>query len=1318
MVLFCHQQKHFMCVQCAQTYIVRAATRTSEDSQFKQEPRCPFCRSDLDFEKIFAELCTRIVNHADEDATQSFTLQNMLQLMQTLTHNRHLLLYALITTNAYQFLPMQTIQTFALEQYDDDDFLMYEEDGESLRYAVYRTPDNANDDSGPDEWETPANAASAAMMHAFLNKKPAIMRFLCENFQFQKPLMEIDDETRIVLGLADVFKMFCNKTNDGRLRILQELLIDFKFDYDDNNSENSSTLLHYASKQGYVDVVWELIHDGAIHNPQDIHDLEPAHYAVQGGYHGIARILFDEYTNLERQEALKFAVKVGHLGTVQMLVETYAVDPARTLTNGYSLLHAAASYGHVDLIQFLVGTCGLDVNIYRKFDIDEETPLHIAVKYEKLAAVRVLSEELNANVMPVVTNKQPLQPLHLAAEKGNTDILRMLVRCKADVNALSAKMKTPLYYACDAGKTESVVVLVRELGVDANAKCDFKPDMSDTESHFARNWSTNWYRSTFLDTPLSIAVHNTTCNLTMVKALIEKCNVQPDFENGIKALMAAAPCEKALEIQIYLINKLKIDLNWFGDCKYLNGKNTIFCQLLSRHSASRRKGSASALVQQCGADPNVPDRKGETALMFAVRKHNEDLALELLKDCGADPHVTNLRGNQAIHVAAMKGYMQMIELLLKNTNVDVNVMNAEGDAILHLVAKSCRFDDSKILIDNYGVDVDLENRQGDTFLHLAMSDCDSDVDWIRHLIFERNATLNVTNKNGDTILHAAALHGNWKACDYLLGPTLVYPKFEIACRNNQSERPLHAAAKGKTPGSVATLIHLCQNHEADPELKDNAGRTPLMVAAVHGNNASVNALVHSCNADVHAKDNQGWTALFYAAHSGKVSTILELLDNCGANDPSHTGLAHQSRNGKTAIFVAASNGQTDAMMVLLAHGTNPSQIDYTKVGSSDDEDARNEERLNQPVSPRPARARANAETPSSLGCTPVWAAASNGHINTVRILVRKFGVEAAIPNYDGETALHAAAKGGHVDMVSVLLLEFDMDVNARSNTGQTPLHYAAQNHHYHLVFSLLSMHGANVNAVDNSGQTILFYNLDPQHMHTLVSEFNIDAEIENAQGYTALQECVMDENILQVQGLISECFAEVNVFNVTTYSPLSLAIMRNNTEIAQLLLDQSNADVNLESSEEGVSPLHLAAQHGGTEMLRLLVNAGADAQCRDIHENTPMFYAVRNTTNAQRRVLEYLLRLRDVDVNMRNRAGETAILVAVKQGTLQALNILCEHGANLGLTYENGETLRDHAARRGLEYLNAVERAFEIQRVSRHNGLSLETMKMLGQFRN
>lgn len=58
--------------------------------------------------------------------------------------------------------------------------------------------------------------------------------------------------------------------------------------------------------------------------------------------------------------------------------------------NGYTPMHAAASYGHIDLLKYLVSVGG-DVNLK---DADGDTPLH-AVEDVKTAATLV--EEMNAN---------------------------------------------------------------------------------------------------------------------------------------------------------------------------------------------------------------------------------------------------------------------------------------------------------------------------------------------------------------------------------------------------------------------------------------------------------------------------------------------------------------------------------------------------------------------------------------------------------------------------------------------------------------------------------------------------------------------------------------------------------------------------------------------------------------------------------------------------------------------------------------------------------------------------------------------------------
>jgi ankyrin repeat protein len=63
-----------------------------------------------------------------------------------------------------------------------------------------------------------------------------------------------------------------------------------------------------------------------------------------------------------------------------------------------------------------------------------------------------------------------------------------------------------------------------------------------------------------------------------------------------------------------------------------------------------------------GADPNVQDMGGNTALMWAVRWGNPE-AIRLLAAAGADPAVRNRAGETALDQADARGYTEMVKLL-------------------------------------------------------------------------------------------------------------------------------------------------------------------------------------------------------------------------------------------------------------------------------------------------------------------------------------------------------------------------------------------------------------------------------------------------------------------------------------------------------------------------------------------------------------------------------------------------------------------------------------------------------------------------------
>ncbi|KAL1717152.1 ankyrin repeat protein, partial [Schizophyllum commune] len=92
--------------------------------------------------------------------------------------------------------------------------------------------------------------------------------------------------------------------------------------------------------------------------------------------------------------------------------------------------------------------------------------------------------------------------------------------------------------------------------------------------------------------------------------------------------------------------------------------------------------------------------------------------------------------------------------------------------------------------------------------------------------------------------------------------------------------PLHIAAKD-APVVACALINL----GASLTIRDGLGRTPLHLAAEHGNledgNYAMELLLEN-GVDVDARDLNGETCLHYAAKSAAIALIFQLL-RLGAN---------------------------------------------------------------------------------------------------------------------------------------------------------------------------------------------------------------------------------------------------------------------------------------------------------------------------------------------------------------------------------------------------------------------------------------------------
>jgi ankyrin repeat protein/tetratricopeptide (TPR) repeat protein len=212
--------------------------------------------------------------------------------------------------------------------------------------------------------------------------------------------------------------------------------------------------------------------------------------------------------------------------------------------------------------------------------------------------------------------------------------------------------------------------------------------------------------------------------------------------------------------------------------------------------------------------------------------------------------------------------------------------------------------------------------------------------------------------------------------------------------SDTDEHPLHKAARRGQTKQIRRLL----DKGADPDVKDEEGRTPLYAAAAFGKLQAVKLLVeHGADVETRTKDN--FSPLFVAAIAGHCDVIKQLIE-AGAE------VDGENIYGRTALFVAVEKERKKAVRILLERGAN----------------------VNSRCSHFPR--------------TPLHMAAALGRVDIATILLAN---GANVNDRDitcGVTALHIAEVAGERRMSAVLSAN-GADDTIQDNYGQTPAKLAA-----------------------------------------------------------------------------------------------------------------------------------------------------------------------------------------------------------------------------------------------------------------------------------
>ncbi|WP_169314400.1 ankyrin repeat domain-containing protein [Turneriella parva] len=234
-------------------------------------------------------------------------------------------------------------------------------------------------------------------------------------------------------------------------------------------------------------------------------------------------------------------------------------------------------------------------------------------------------------------------------------------------------------------------------------------------------------------------------------------------------------------------------------------------------------------------------------------------------------------------------------------------------------------------------------------------------------------------------------------------------------------------------------------------------------------------------------------------------------------------------------------------------------------------------------------------------------------------------VRGASPNSAGSTILSDLFRSGWGKKADItpMLIEIGADVNHRNNRGETPLMAAlSSDYGQQKAIEILVRSGANVNAQDNFGQTVLHLAAKSyeQSIFQKLLEFDPDANLKYKDGETPLFALVLYGKAEGVKMLVAKgADVDVRLANGKSLLEFAIAVKEHRAKTLPHLLPASK-NINAPDSK-GNSLLMTAAMLNQLDVVKLLVEHGADMNVKNQYNATPLQIAKMNNYEA---IVRYL----------------------------------------------------------------------------------------------
>lgn len=222
----------------------------------------------------------------------------------------------------------------------------------------------------------------------------------------------------------------------------------------------------------------------------------------------------------------------------------------------------------------------------------------------------------------------------------------------------------------------------------------------------------------------------------------------------------------------------------------------------------------------------------------------------------------------------------------------------------------------------------------------------------------------------------------------------------------------------------------------------------------------------------------------------------------------------------------------------------------------------------------------------------------------------------------------------------------------------------------------------NVPAATSESDVAVFFRAIYDNDTAKISEFlnnGFDINVMNKNGENAVNVAIASGSYYVLQYLIDNG-ANLNSTSDTGIPPLSQAVLEYNKQAIDILLNSKKVDMYYVWGEMWTgSPLYIACSKANVYALEKMVEHGADLNYDFSEYNAVplVHYALsykQFIKNEDYRELIAFLILNKADINAKNNQGQTPLMVALKNGDIDAFNALTAGGADVTIKDNNGKT--------------------------------------------